>query len=90
MVEQIQTGGYFSKTNSDYYLTNGTFGLWTMSPAGYDSSSFALGWIAYADGSIDKFYVSYGLGLRPVINLNANVKALGTGTSSDPYVVQTN
>ena len=86
--ELLFAGDYFSIVNNDCYLTNGKFGLWTMSPAGYDNNSFAFGWAAFAGGDIAPFSVSYGLGLRPVINLNANVMALGSGISSDPYVIQ--
>ena len=69
-----------------------------MSPAAYYSSGTGANvWYISDYGSISFDYVNfystaynYVYGLRPVINLNANILATGTGTSSDPYVVKTN
>ena len=80
--------GYYNEENSSYYLCNGK-SFWTMSPCSYFSSDYAYTWLVENYGSIWFFYVTYNLSLRPVINLNANVLATGTGTSTDPYVVIT-
>lgn len=62
-----------------------------MSPAGIHWSNAARLWmIGGTKGMIDYYIPAEQYHLRPVINLNSNVTATGTGTSSDPYVVQTN
>ena len=92
--EVIHAGGYYNKSNSNYYLYDGSYSIWLMSPAGV-SSSDAYGWSVSNTGAVisslvNASYVSTNRGLRPVINLNTGLLATGTGTSSDPYVIQTN
>ena len=93
--EVIYAGEYYNKSNSNCYLYNGSYGTWTMSPAAFNSTS-ACAWLIYDVGSVHSacfvsiYNVTYVSSLRPVINLNSNVTATGTGTSSDPYVIQTN
>ena len=36
--EVIYAGGYYNKSNSSYYLYNGTYTVWTMSPSGLSST----------------------------------------------------
>ena len=86
--EAIHAGGYFLKNNSNYYLYNGSFTIWTMSPAGFNSPN-ASAFVVYDNGYVSVNRLNYVYALRPVINLNVNVLATGTGTLSDPYVVQT-
>lgn len=90
--EVVHAGGYYDKKNYNYYLCNASDQFWTMSPGGVRASEYADDWyVNYSGNMYSNVYVnSSGLGLRPVINLNANVLATGTGTSSDPYIVQTN
>ena len=33
------------------------------------------------------YFVNYAFGVRPVINLRADVTLTGSGTTSDPYLV---
>ena len=89
--EVIYAGGYRDKINLKYYLCNGSYHIWTMSPAGFGYND-AIVWVF-----MDRGYGNYGsvrasvdTGFRPVINLNASVTATGTGTSEDPYVITTN
>ena len=75
--------------NSDmsYYMKNSAF--WLMSPAGIDTNN--------DKDVIDKWVVSGGLlvpndgwsgrGLNPVINVKGNIKARGSGTSTNPYTL---
>ncbi len=87
--EVVHAGGYYGKENRIYFLYNGQYGIWTMSPAGIRANSYV--WRINYNGSMDYKIIDLNeYALRPVINLNANVIASGTGTSSDPYVVQTN
>ena len=93
--EVIHAGGYFNKDNSNYYLYDGSYSMWTMSPSGVSriagtSDQAALDWYVSSSGYVQYVYLYYKFALRPVININANVRATGTGTSSDPYVIQTN
>ena len=95
--EVIYAGGYYGKTNNDYYLYNNGYNFWTMSPQG-TTAVFSGGLALYtaqsvwgidSSGTVYSEYSHYSAGLHPVINLNANVLATGTGTSADPYVIQT-
>ena len=84
--EMVYAGGYYNKTNSAYYLNNGTY-YWSMSPAGF-SLGGARAWYVYSSGYIYNNIVSSTSAVRPVINLNADIAVTGTGTSTDPYVVE--
>lgn len=59
-----------------------------MSPSGVDTGNNTRVWGLWSDGNTTSAYISYGYKLRPVINLKADVKATGTGSSTNPYVVQ--
>ncbi len=87
MDEVIYAGGFYGQTNANYWLkTDKTY--WTMSPS-YFSSTATL-FIVNSVGNLVMGSVnSTGSGARPVINLKANVKITGTGSSDDPYVVET-
>lgn len=82
--EVVYAGGYYGQVNTNYYLYNGTT-YWTMSPSGYQSLS-GNGW--YNGSSLGTDFSGTNYYLRPVINLVSSVKVTGTGTSTDPYVVQ--
>ncbi len=86
--EVLHAGGYFNKSNSSYYLHNGSYGIWTMSPVGL-YSNFAYVWFVSTDGTVHRDFVPDNFSLRPVINLTTSVTATGTGTSTDPYVIVT-
>ena len=91
--EAIHAGGYFTRdySNSEFYLYNGSYPIWTMSPGGFHSSSVAVEVVITKDGWVghNRVNTSSTLALLPVINLKSDVLATGTGTSSDPYVIQT-
>ena len=75
--------------NSNYYLYNG-FDYWTISPSNYDDAdSLAIIWIVNSSGSLYPWYgVLYPAGIRPVINLKADIKITkGDGSSLNPFVV---
>ena len=90
-VDEIVLGGGLAGTaNNIFYLyTNQAY--WTMSPTNF-SGAIALVFDLNSGGSI-----SYGnwvnnleIGVRPVINLDANVTIIsGDGTSSNPYIIAT-
>ena len=87
--EVLYAGDYFYETNNKFYLYSGN-AYWTMSPAALNLSIGANAWRVHSTGYLYNDQVLATIGLRPVINLNSNVAATGTGTSSDPYVIQTN
>ena len=85
--EVMHAGGYPDKSNSSYYLYDGR--TWTMSPSGFVTGSATV-WFVNFTGSVGINYVNSSEGLRSVINLNVGTLATGTGTRTDPYVIQTN
>ena len=91
-LDEIIFGGYsWNGGTSNNYLYTDTL-YWTMTPSKYQEGQ-AYVWYVH---SIPFFgtmstYVTSNLGVRPVINLSADVGILsGNGTIDDPYVVQTN
>ena len=81
-------GGVYGIRNTSYYLYTGQT-YWTMSPY-YFNGSYAWVFRVYSSGSLswDSVYGTYGV--RPVINLRADVTISGgDGTASNPYVVAT-
>ena len=87
--EVVYAGGYYGQNNSNYYLDNPAIAWWTMSPAGvmFISSGYSYVWDVNSGGDLNYGIVNYTLRLRPVLNLNADTLATGSGTSSDPFVV---
>ncbi len=75
----------------DNYL-NISKDFWTMTPAGfynpYDSKNLFMSvFIVYNLGGLDDVHLVNNYALRPVINIKSNVAITGTGTKTDPYVV---
>ena len=93
--EIVYAGGYPVKSSKDYYLYSKK-NFWTMSPSGYDTTLSNVGfteWIVYNEtpnyGHLYIQWISFeSFVLRPVINLKSNITASGTGTSSDPFVIE--
>lgn len=90
--EVVHAGGYLKQVNEKYYLYN--FITWTMSPSGINNSlsqAYTVNSDGYIKGrllSFDAYYNSNSAGFYPVINLKSDTQVSGTGTSSDPFVVQ--
>jgi len=86
--EVSMAGGVNGIANSGYYLYNGQY-YWTMSPCWYDSSAaHARPFLIASNGTITSYWLQIANGLRPVINLRPDVALSGTGTMTDPYVVE--
>ena len=83
--EAALTGITYNNANTGSYLYTGEY-YWTMSPS-YSSSGYAGVFVVYDDGNIGGWSVSLAYGVRPVINLRADVQLTGSGTVSDPFVV---
>ena len=85
--EVMYAGGYYNKNNSNYYLYNND-SSWMMSPDGF-VSSYSHAWSISKSGNIFGNPVGNSCRLRSVINIKSDTKiSSGTGTSSDPYVIQ--
>ena len=81
--EAVLAGGW-DAYNKGYYLYSGSW-YWASSPIIFNGY-FAR--VIYVNGSgyaYDNNYVSYPCGVRPVLNLSAEVLAKGIGTMNDPY-----
>ena len=82
--EVVYAGGSWNSENSSYYLYNNA-NYWTMSPSN-TASAIVFGVNSY--GYLDSDWGVYNsVGVRPVINIASDVEIIGTGTSTDPYVV---
>ena len=88
-------GGVTDIENTNYYLYTGQT-YWTMTPSYFGGASFSYeaGYAFVFRVSYDLNYglggdpfVSFSYGVRPVINLRADVSLSGSGTSTDPYIV---
>ena len=85
--DEVVMGGlpWSGSTTSNYLYTGQHY--WTMSPCYVNSNGNAYVFVVWSDGSLGGNRVSNSDGVRPVINLSADVKVTGSGTSSDPFVV---
>ena len=83
--EVMYAGAAGTTTNYGYYLYTGNH-YWTMSPYRHSGNAnvFSVWWDGYLTNSIG-VYTAYGV--RPVISLSTNNTITGSGTISDPYVV---
>ena len=86
--EAAMAGGYYNSVNTQYYLYTGQT-YWTLSPSYFASSrAVAYAWRVSSSGFLDANWSSYGFGVRPVVNLSADVLISGgDGTAVNPYVV---
>ena len=85
--EEAMFGGASLTENIDYYLYSGS-SYWSISPYNFVglgnsiATVYAIHSTLQGGGSLNNQY-----GVRPVINLSADVSFSGSGTMSDPYVV---
>ena len=86
--EVVLAGGFGGSGNSSYYLYTGQ-NYWTMSPSYFDSAGDAYVFFVYSSDSfgLNSNRVDSTDGVRPVINLKADVTITGEGTSSNPYTI---
>ena len=79
------------KINKTSYLTTGHTFYTMTSPGGYNPYDFTF-WYASVFtvnvvGGFDDEATNYNYGLRPVINIRSDVTITGSGTMSDPYII---
>lgn len=73
-----------SSNSNNYLYTRQNY--WTISPYWFNDG-FALVFVVYSNGSLDGGYVYAPIGVRPVINIRADVALTGSGTVLDPFKV---
>ena len=84
--EVVFAGGVYNTNNKDFYLYTGST-YWTMSPF-YFYSGYAGVFVVTSTGYLSNTYVANtDGGVRPVINLKADVTLSGSGIISSPYTV---
>ena len=83
--EVAYAGGVYGTSNNGYYLYNNKY-YWTMSPRRF-YGSYASVFFVNSDGNLDSNNVGSTTGVRPVINLKADVEFTGSGTTDDPFTV---
>ena len=80
-------GGVYVTSNSSYYLYNNSV-YWTMSPYYFNSTdSHASVLVVYSNGLLYWYGVGDVYGVRPVINIRADVELTGSGTTSAPFKI---
>ena len=84
--EAALTGITWNNANTGSYLYTGEY-YWTMSPSYYSRNSGAIVFLVAHNGYLGNYYVLGAYGVRPVINLRADVQLTGTGSQNDPFVV---
>ena len=84
--EVSMAGGVYGQNNGSYYLYTGQH-YWTMSPSGfYGGYAYVFG--VHSNGYLADWGVNGTIGVRPVINLSADITAKsGNGTSKTPYEI---
>ena len=86
-------GGVYGTNNISYYLYTGS-NYWTMTPYELEVSGsiFSRSYTArniYVGSSLAKAQVNSSYGVRPVINVKGDIQVTsGTGSSTEPYVLQ--
>ena len=84
--EVLMAGGGYLTNNDSYYLYTGQ-NYWTMSPYNFNGNN-AVMFAVDLYGILGWDYVSIEWGVRPVINLSADVTiSSGDGTINNPYVI---
>ena len=74
-----------SSGNSNNYLYTGQ-NYWTVSP--YDFNSYARVFLVYSNSDFNDEWGLFGkAGVRPVINISADVQITGSGTTTNPFKV---
>ncbi len=84
--EVAYAGGVYGSSSRGYYLyTNSAY--WTMSPCVFNGSDAVVFNVYSSFGTLSSNRVTSAYGVRPVLNLKADVQLTGSGSASDPFVV---
>ena len=83
-MDEVWYAGGYQANNTSYYLYTGQ-NYWTLSPSSYPNANV---FFVNSNGRLFWNRVHYTYGVRPVVNLKADVQiSTGSGTSSNPYVI---
>ena len=83
--DEVAYAGGTNSTNYGYYLYTGNH-YWTMSPHFFSATNARVFYV-FSTGSFGTGSVDGTNGVRPVISLTTNNTITGSGTISDPYIV---
>ena len=91
-MDDLIFGGYTKNTNNNKNYLFNTFAYYTMTPGVYYPSAGTIAvYFSNSTGIVHTSYPYSVKGIRPVINLKADVEiSSGIGTVNDPYVIKTN
>ncbi len=85
--DEVAMGGAVHNTsNSSYYLYTG-YRYWTMSPYYFEYGS-AYVFSVREKGIINNAYMLNDYCVRPVLSLKSDISVTGSGTQTDPWIVQ--
>ena len=85
--DEVAMGGeVYGINNNSYYLYTGNY-YWTMSPS-FFSNDYALEWSVSIDAGVGDYIVFITVGIRPVLSLKPDISVTGSGTQTDPFIVQ--
>ena len=85
--EVAYAGGVWATNNTSYYLYTGQ-NYWTMSPRNFNGGNARVFYVDSTGSLNGNGNVTNAYGVRPVVNLKADVQiSTGSGTSSNPYVI---
>ena len=84
-IDEANIAGGVWGENYNYYLTTGGW-YWTGSPYEYSDDAYVNS--VDDDGSLNVHDVDAAGGVRPVINLKSGSLSKGSGTASNPYMVE--
>ena len=87
--DEAMLGGILRASSPNTYLNTNQI-YWTMSPHGFNGSIASM-LVVSSSGHIgggNDVFTTYP-GVRPVINIRADVQIIGTGSRTDPFVVVT-
>ncbi len=86
-IDEAIFAGTYLRSGVNCYLNNGQ-SFWTMSPM--QTGSWARIFQLDSGTVPTSEYATTSAGIRPVINLKADLTFTGSGTTEDPYIVETN
>ena len=90
-IDELMLAGYRNGYVNNLAYPHSGYTYWTMSPYFYGSNyNAAIACYLSSGGVVSSSQVTSTLGVRPVINLNADVEIIGgIGTQNEPFIVKT-
>ena len=85
--DEVAYAGGVSNINNENYFLNTNVIYWTITSSNY-VANFANVFAIWSNGNLNRDAVDRTWGVRPVINLKADVTITGSGTTTDPYKVE--